>query len=220
MVAAQAGRAASAAPLDGNRRRRVANRNRQDGPTRQRERPGGRTHRNGTGSPVAAALRVPHERRRPGATPRTLGIQPPPQPSPTPAGEGDRGMGVGGQLLGPPEALRAARGRGVPPRPPRRRRPLLLGRLPQHRHQGALAGGEEAAPPEHLLPHSLPLRKDGRIPRVRSGRPAVAAQVAGQGCALLQGLRDGPGRIAEHRGGVQRGCHTGQREECCLHAMR
>ena len=144
MVAAQAGRAASAAPLDGNRRRRVANRNRQDGPTRQRERLGGRTHRNGTGSPVAAALRVPHERRRPGATPRTLGIQPPPQPSPTPAGEGDRGMGVGGQLLGPPEALRAARGRGVPPRPPRRRRPLLLGRLPQHRHPGALAWGEEA----------------------------------------------------------------------------
>ena len=159
MVAAQAGRAASAAPLDGNRRRRVANRNRQDGPTRQQERPGRRTHRNGTGSPVAAALRVPHERRRPGATPRTLGIQPPPQPSPTPAGEGDRGMGVGGQLLGPPEALRAARGRGVPPRPPRRRRPLLLGRLPQHRHPGALAGGEEAAPPEHLLPHPLPLRK-------------------------------------------------------------
>ena len=144
MVAAQAGRAASAAPLDGNRRRRVANRNRQDGPTRQQERPGGRTHRNGTGSPVAAALRVPHERRRPGATPRALGIQPPPQPSPTPAGEGDRGMGVGGQLLGPPEALRVARGRGVPPRPPRRRRPLLLGRLPQHRHPGALAGGEEA----------------------------------------------------------------------------
>lgn len=61
---------------------------------------------------------------------------------------------------------------------------------------------------------------DGRVPCVRGGRRAVTAQVAGEGGALLPRLRDGPGRVAEHRGGVQCGRGTGQKEECCIHAMR
>jgi hypothetical protein len=61
---------------------------------------------------------------------------------------------------------------------------------------------------------------DGRVPCVRGGRRAVTAQVAGEGGALLPRLRDGPGRVPEHRGGVQCDRCTGQKEECCIHAMR
>jgi hypothetical protein len=89
--------------------------------------------------------------------------------SPTLARDRD---GREGKLLGPPEALRAARGPGVPPRPPRRRQPLLLDHLPQHRHLGALAAGAEATPPHHLplRQGSVGSRSPSQIPRARFAR--------------------------------------------------
>ena len=69
---------------------------------------------------------------------------------------------------------------------------------------------------------SLELFPDGCFPGIRGGRRAVAAQVAGEGCALLPRPWDGLCCVAaEHGGGRGGQCSgAGEREERCLHAIR